>query len=151
MHRLFIPLLIALLPIPALAEQTAILPIKFLDTSGEARDQQDQHQRRLDILAGTLRDELGNAVLIDAASTATCQPQTTDCLLALGRDAGGDRTLFVVAQKTSTLILQLFANLVDTESGTLIRSRNLNFRGDNDDAWRRAGRFLAGQMRDASN
>ena len=93
--------------------------------------------------------EIDDASLIGADVVATCSPETTECLLGLARDSGDDQALFIVAQKTSTLILQLFANLVDTESGDLILSRNLNFRGDNDDAWRRAGRFLARQMREA--
>ena len=74
----------------------------------------------------------------------------TPPVIATTAATGADRALFIVAQKTSTLILQLFVNLVDTRTGELIDSRNLNFRGDNDEAWRRAGVFLAGQIRDAA-
>ncbi len=141
--------LLALLPLTAMADVVAIMPVKMLDTSGEARDQQADHDRRTALIAQAIAAELDGAVTIDAAEVATCQPETTECLLALARDRGADRALFVVAQKTSTLILQLFANLADTSDGRLILNRDLNFRGDNDDAWRRAGQFLGRQMRDA--
>lgn len=133
---------------PALA-QTAILPVKLLDTSGEARDQRADHDRRLALLAQTLQDGLPG-IAIGADQAAACQPETTECLLDLAQAAGADRALFIVAHKTSTLILQLFVTLVDAESGRLILSRNLSFRGDTDDSWLRAGRFLAGQLRDAA-
>ena len=138
--------LIAILPACAAAQQTAILPVKLLDTSHEVRDQQTDHDRRLALLADTIAAEADKTSIIDQDRVASCTPETTECLLALARDDGADRALFIVAQKTSTLILQLFANLVDTGSGELIVSRNLTFRGDTDDSWRRAGRFLARQM-----
>lgn len=143
--------LIATLPSLACSQQVGVLPVKLLDTSREVRDQQEDHRRRLDLLAETIATEMGNASLIGMDRVAGCAPETTDCLLALARDDGDDRALFIVAQKTSTLILRLFANLVDAQSGELVVSRDLNFRGDNDDSWRRAGRFLARQMRDADN
>lgn len=148
MHRMIALCLTLLAPLPALAE-TAILPVKMLDTSGEAQDQRADHDRRMALLAEVLGRELP-AVLIAPDDLAACQPQTTDCLLEATSAAGADRALFIVAQKTSTLILQLFVNLVDTRTGELLDSRNLNFRGDNDEAWRRAGVFLAGQIRNAA-
>lgn len=144
-------LLLALMPLSAPAETVAILPVKLLDTSGEIRDQQRDHARRMTILADAMRAELGDSVMIPPEALAACRPQTSECLLDLAAGAGGDRALFVVAQKTSTLILQLFANLVDLGDNRVILSREMNFRGDNDEAWRRAGRFLGRQMRGAGN
>ncbi|WP_295042686.1 DUF2380 domain-containing protein [uncultured Paracoccus sp.] len=141
--RLVLALLVAVLPLSVAAQPVAILPVKLLDTSHEARDQRADHDRRLALMAQVIGAELGDTVAITAADVASCQPQTTDCLLGLARDKGADQALFVVTQKTSTLILQIFANLVDVRTGAPIRSRTLNFRGDNDDSWRRAARFLA--------
>lgn len=149
MRPALIAALIALLPLSARPDTVAILPVKLLDTSGEVRDQQSEHDRRLALLAKAVQAEMGDARLVAPEALTGCTPQTTACLLQLARDTGADRALFVVAQKTSTLILQLFANLVDLDRGELILNRNLNFRGDNDDSWRRAGRFLGRQMRDA--
>lgn len=150
MRCILIAALTALLPLLAHAGGVAILPVKLLDTSHEPRNQEAEHQRRLTLLAEVLTAELDGAVIIGAGEVQSCQPETTACLLGLARSHGADRALFIVAQKTSTLILQLFANLVDVETGDLVVSRNLNFRGDNDDSWRRAGRFLSRQIRDAS-
>lgn len=141
----------AVLPLSASAEGIAIFPVKLLDTSKETRDQTAEHERRLNILAEILQSELDGAALIGKQAIAGCQPETTECLMLLARETEAERAVFVVVQKTSTLILQIFANLVDVETGELIASRDLNFRGDNDEAWRRAGRFLAEQMRGAGD
>jgi hypothetical protein len=54
-------------------------------------------------------------------------------------------------QKTSTLILQVFARVVDSETTALVASRDLNFRGDTDESWLRMERFLAEQLADATS
>lgn len=130
--------------VPSAADTVAIFPPKLLDTSHEARDQAADHARRLAFLAGELSDELPSAVEISRdRMDAACSPQTTDCLLALAIEEDADKALLIVVQKTSTLIIQIFATLVDTDSGELIASPSLNFRGDTDESWRRAARFLA--------
>lgn len=131
----------------AQAAELAILPVKLLDTSGEVKDQVAAHEARLDLFTEELLQQLGTASRIPAADVAAaCTPETSQCLLSLARGDGAGQALFVVVQKTSTLILQIFANLVDTESGELILSRDLNFRNDTDEAWRRAARFLSRQI-----
>lgn len=135
-----------LLAVPALAEGTAIFPVKLLDSSNEVRDQHQDHDRRQALFAEILAQALPRARLIDDAALDICQPQTAECLLALARDLPADEALFIVVQKTSTLILQVFAHRVDTATGDLLDSHELSFRGDNDEAWRRAARFLADQL-----
>lgn len=149
MRPILIAILMALLAFPAAAQGVSIMPVKLLDTSGEARDQMDDHERRQVLLAEVIAGEIGDATLIGADAVTACPPQSTECLLSLAQQNGDRFALFIVSQKTSTLILQLFANLVDVRTGDLVISRNLNFRGDTDDAWRRAGRFLGRQLRDA--
>lgn len=146
MRQILIAAIIAIIPTISLGEGLAILPVKLLDTSGEFRDQQALHEKRQALLAEAVQDGVEGAVLIDVTAVASCQPETTSCLLRLAGDAGADRAVFMVVQKSSTLILQIFANIVDVETGQLIASRSLGFRGDNDEAWLRAGRFLARQM-----
>ncbi|WP_196216704.1 DUF2380 domain-containing protein [Paracoccus shanxieyensis] len=140
-------LILALLPVPALAEGLAILPVKLLDTSHEAQDQRADHARRLDLLAQTLADELGGALVPQDSIAEACPRQTQDCLMRLLRQRGAEQGLFVVVQKTSTLILQVFASTIDVQAEKLLIHREFNFRGDNDEAWRRAGRFMARQLR----
>lgn len=128
------------------AETVAILPVKLLDTSDEPQDQRAAHEARLDLFGEALAEELGGTIPVPSEAVAACEPQTTECLLDLARARGADRALFVVVQKSSTLILQVFATLVEAGDGELVASPNLNFRGDSDESWRRAGKFLARQL-----
>ncbi|WP_142662254.1 DUF2380 domain-containing protein [Paracoccus laeviglucosivorans] len=142
-----IALILALLPGPVLAEGLAVLPIKLLDTSHEVRDQSGDHARRLGLMAEALARDMGGAPVLPEAVAQACPRETQDCLIGLLRQQGADRGLFVVVQKSSTLILQVFASVVDVRAEKLLTHRELNFRGDNDEAWRRAGRFMARQLR----
>lgn len=138
-----------LLPIPALAEGLFLMPVKLLDTSHEARDQSADHARRLGLMTAVLVQELPARPIGSDQVAARCKDEDPNCLLDLLRDEGADRGLFIVVQKTSTLILQVFANVVDSRDQSLIAHREMNFRGDNDEAWRRAALFLARDLRDA--
>ena len=142
-------LLVMVAASPPAAETLAVFPPKFLDTSHEVRDQSADHMRRLDLLAQVLAEDLAPSLAITGRQVAdACDPETTNCLLALARDGGANRSLFVVVQKTSTLIMQVFTTLVDSTNGDLIASPSLNFRGDTDESWRRAAKFLARDLRD---
>ena len=149
MRGLILAFAFALLPWSVQGGPVKILPVKLLDTSHEAKDQAPDHVRRLDLLADVLAEELPGILLGREAVAQACPRETTDCLMALLRQDGAERGLFIVVQKSSTLILQIFASLVEVESGRLITHEELNFRGDNDESWRRAGQFLARQLRDA--
>lgn len=140
-------LMLVLLAGPAWADGLMILPIKLLDTSHEAQDQAADHAQRLDLMADALAERIpGQRVSQDEVAQA-CPRETTECLMQLLRDKGADRGLFIVVQKSSTLILQAFASVVDMRDDSLIIHKELNFRGDNDESWRRAGQFMARQLR----
>lgn len=143
-------LLLGLSVVPgALAAGPAILPVKMLDTSHEARDQQAEHARRTAMMAEILAEELGGRPVGADAVARACPRETAECLLGVVRAEGAERGLFVVVQKSSTLILNVFADLVDPASGEVVVHRDLNFRGDNDESWRRAARFLARELKAA--
>jgi len=133
----------------------AILPLKLLDTSGEPIDQGPEHARRLAAMARGLAEDLdaggGYRTLLVTAETlrGRCPDKRPDCLLEAAREAGASRVFVGVVHKSSTLILQLFARVADARTGHALLTRDLNFRGDTDEAWRRAGVFLAGQIREA--
>lgn len=147
--RYLLLILCFLLPLPALAEGLYILPVKLLDTSNEARDQSAEHARRLGLMAEVLAKELPAQPIGAERIAASCAGEDPECLLGMLRDEGADRGLFIVVQKTSTLILQVFASVVDSRDQSLIAYREMNFRGDNDEAWRRAAVFLARDLRGA--
>lgn len=145
MPALFLALIL-LLPLPALADGLAILPVKMLDTSHEAQDQRGDHTRRLELMRDVLAQELQGRLIAPDAVAAACPRETAECLMAMLRKQKADQGLFIVVQKSSTLILQAFASLVDVPTGQLILHKELSFRGDNDEAWRRAGQFMATQF-----
>lgn len=134
----------------------AILPLKLLDTSGEPVDQGPAHARRLRIMADDLATDLGatgayRTLPVDQDLLRTrCPDERPECLLAAARAAGASLVFVGVAHKSSTLILQLWARVVDVRTGHTVLTRDLNFRGDTDEAWRRAEDFLAGQIREAA-
>lgn len=146
LRHLFLALIL-FLPAPAWSDGLAILPVKLLDTSHEAHDQRSDHARRLELMAGVLAQEMPGRLIAADAVTGACPRESAECLVGLLQGEGADRGLFIVVQKSSTLILQIFASVVDLKAGKLVVHRELNFRGDNDESWRRAGVFLARQLR----
>lgn len=139
-------LALALVPMPLVAQDLAIPPVKMLDTSREARDQQSDHDRRIALMEGILADELSGALVSRTDIADACPRETTDCLVTALRERGAERGLFIVVQKTSTLILQAFASLVDLEGERLVTHTELSFRGDNDESWQKAAHFLAEKL-----
>jgi hypothetical protein len=156
-HRLVaLTCLAAVLSGAAAAETVVIMPVKLLDTSQEATDQRAAHERRLALVGEELAIDLkeryeATILATPAAIEAACPRETAACLIEVARDMGGDHALFTVVQKSSTLIMQVFAHVVDTETAELVASRDLNFRGDNDEAWMRMEGFLAEQLLDATS
>ncbi|WP_167620063.1 DUF2380 domain-containing protein [Paracoccus ravus] len=140
-------LVVALLPGPVLAAGPIVLPVKMLDTSNEATDQRQDHLRRQAAFAEALAGDLSGSLIAAEEIEAACPRETARCLLDLLAAKPTDRALFVTVQKTSTLILQVFADLVEVKSEKLVAHRELSFRGDNDESWARAARFLGRQLR----
>ena len=138
------------------ATTLAVLPIKLLDTSAEPKDQTDEHRLRLQSMAVELTSDLGSLgryhtvpVLAEDVQR-TCIKETTDCLLSMARSQGAELVFVGVVHKSSTLIMQMWARIVDAQTGGVLFSRELNFRGDNDEAWHRAEAFLIDQIREAA-
>lgn len=130
----------------------AMLPIRLLDTSGEPRDQSAEHAARLTAMAAALSADLGQGgryrvVAVEADTLATACPEPDPaCIVRTARERGAALAFVGVVHKSSTLIMQLFARVVETRSGNTVFARELNFRGDNDEAWARAEAFLVGQI-----
>ncbi len=129
------------------ARAIALMPVKFFDTSKEARDQQADHNRRITLMAEALRTQLaaGNQVqpITAEAVASACNPETVPCLIELAESNTADIATFIVVHKTSTLIMQVFTQVVDLKSQSLLYNRDLSFRGDTDESWTKAAGFLA--------
>ncbi|MCJ2096568.1 DUF3280 domain-containing protein [Methylobacterium sp. J-072] len=130
-----------------------MLPIKLLDTSAEPTDQRAAHTERLTSLGSDLASALGTPDLYRTVRVkaddlhAACPSEAPDCLLGFVRAAGASLAFVGVVHKSSTLIMQMWARIVDARSGQVLFTRELNFRGDTDEAWRRATEFLVAQIR----
>ncbi|MCJ2045256.1 DUF3280 domain-containing protein [Methylobacterium sp. J-078] len=144
-------------PTPARAQPVpgpdlVVLPIRLLDTSGEPQDQSVAHAERLAAMARDLASRLGHTsrlgvVEMSAEALAKACPETdAACILAQARATGARLAFVGVVHKSSTLIMQMFARLVDTASGETRIARELNFRGDNDASWQRMTAFLAREI-----
>jgi len=135
----------------------AVMPVKLLDTSQEVRDQRAEHARRLATVGAALAADMkgtgpwaATVLVAPAAIAAACPRETAACLIAAARAAGADQALFTVVQKSSTLIMQVFAHVVDVHDNALVVSRDLNFRGDTDESWTKMEAFLAHTLADAA-
>lgn len=148
--------------VPPLAEAAepkrptlAILPIKMLDTSAEPIDQSADHARRLKALTDALTADLAASGLYRTIPVSReqlrtrCPDERPECLLDAARESGAELVFIGVVHKSSTLIMQLWARILDTASRKEVFVRDLNFRGDNDEAWRRAEAFLVAQFKDS--
>jgi Protein of unknown function (DUF2380). len=127
------------------------MPVKLLDTSGEAGDQSAVHAARLETVRKILDEALvarGYAVhdISEEALDARCPNPTPACLVAYAGEEGGRYALTVSVQKMSTLILYMAANIVDVPAQKVVYARQMTFRGDNDLAWASAADFLARRL-----
>ena len=98
---------------------------------------------RSDLAAG------GKFRIIDIACNdrpCTTAPGDFDQALEQARKAGAAFVLFGAVQKTSTLILSLPVRVIDPRTGKIVFQRYHSFRGDTDEAWQRAGAFLAREL-----
>jgi len=136
------------------AQPVAIAGFDYTDTSGEIRDQRAEHATRLTVFLHTLQTELAGkesrVLILGCAPACTARDTAPDILLASARDAGATMLVYGGIHKVSTLIQEAVVQMVDVEQDRLVVNRRISFRGDTDDAWRRAAAFAATSLRAAS-
>jgi hypothetical protein len=135
-----------------------VLNLELVDSSGEVADQREDHERRLaavrEILASELAARDVYAVVdprpIQAEIDATRQRQylhaCNGCEIRFARDVDADRVLTGHVRKVSSLIMALWVDIRDADSGRPILRKVLDFRGDTDQAWQRAALYLAREL-----
>jgi hypothetical protein len=137
-----------------------VLNLELVDSSGEVTvtDQREDHERRLAAVRQTLASELAardvydvvDPTPIQAEIDATRQRQylhaCNGCEIRLAREVGARRVLTGHVRKVSSLVMALWIDVRDADSGRPIVRRVLDFRGDNDKAWQRAALYLVGQL-----
>jgi hypothetical protein len=127
----------------------AVAHFNFLDTSGEARDQTARHEKQLRQFETEMRQTLSRDSDIDLVAL----PCRSDrCSLGdpgmeqLEREAKAAKAQFLLAgglHKMSTLVGWAKLVVFDLEKSGRTCQRLLTYRGDTEEAWRRAAKFGA--------
>jgi hypothetical protein len=101
---------------------------------------QDRNLYRIVPLAGaqTLLDKLRN----EQEYMHRCD----DCARQIGRQLDTDYAITGWVQKVSELILNFNIEVHDVRRGRVVLSKSVDMRGNNDESWQRAVRFLVNDM-----
>jgi hypothetical protein len=129
----------------------AVVDFGYSDTSGEPKNQLAEHEARLKSFIEALRADLSNhrhyRVIAVSCTRESCTGD--EVLSALTREAqflGARYILFGGIHKMSTLVQWAKAQIIDVTDNKVVFDRLLTFRGDTDEAWQRAERFLVQQI-----
>lgn len=147
--------ILAVLPVDARSDSAAAEPIPvavaefdYLDTSGEPEDQQAKHAAQLQAFTEAIRADLERSgkyrivPLVCEPAPCAVSKQSPEQLIAAARRAGAKLLVFGGIHKMSTLVQFAKVEILDLEADRLIFDRMLTFRGDSDDAWEHAERFV---------
>jgi curli biogenesis system outer membrane secretion channel CsgG len=130
---------------------TAILDFDYVDSSGESKDQTTEHARRLREFTDALGRDLAASgkfrIVPMTCGARPCSPRDAMAdLQSAARAAGVRLVVFGGVHKMSTLVQWAKIKIADMERDRIVLDRLLTFRGDNDDAWRRAESFVAADI-----
>ena len=136
------------------AVAVAVADFDYSDTSGEIADQADAHRARVAAFGQMLRDSLVadgkvRVVRLDCpvhACTAASMP--ADDFTAQARRAGARLVVYGGIRKMSTLVQWGEVQLVDLDRNELLLRRTVTFRGDTDEAFRRAAVFVGETLKE---
>ncbi|WGF88381.1 DUF2380 domain-containing protein [Marinivivus vitaminiproducens] len=135
-------------------ERLAVADFDFIDSSNEPVDRSVVHAARIATFSRSLRDHLAGqgrfVVLRPACGQERCSAgaMPDGDLVRWARDHDARFLAFGGVQKASTLVQWARAEVVDLRTGRVVFQRLLSFRGDTDEAWRHAERFLARALAD---
>ena len=135
-------------PIPV-----AVIDFDYTDTSGEPRDQTAEHAARLAAFVKALRSDLAATGRFRPVEIACASPPCTaantpaPALIKAAKAAGARLLVYGGVEKMSTLIQWGKLQIVDLQADRLVDDKMLSFRGDSDDAWRRAEVFVVEEIK----
>jgi hypothetical protein len=133
----------------------AVADFDYVDTSGEVKDQSAEHRSRVAQFAELVRENLGAQgdyrVLPLDCPEHPCTPVSMhpDDFIAAARRSGARLVVYGGIRKMSTLVQWGDVELLDLDNEKLLLKRTVSFRGDNDEAYRRAAAFVGDTIRDA--
>jgi uncharacterized protein DUF2380 len=130
----------------------AVINFGYSDTSGEPGDQHKEHEAQLAAFMNGLRSDLGRPgkfrVVTPTCRPQPCSPSSTPLpiLLVAAQEAGADFVLIGGVHKMSTLVQWAQVKAIDVKTGRLALDKLFTFRGDTDEAWRRAEAFISDEL-----
>lgn len=135
------------------APRLAVAVFEYLDTSGEVRDQSAEHQARLRKFRSSLEAHLEAGGTVEVVSLPHCAEEacstvgaTPERLMADAREAGAELLVQGAVHKVSTLIQEMQVTVLDVGEQRVVLQRAISFRGETDQAYERAARFVAGTI-----
>ncbi|MBV8700041.1 DUF2380 domain-containing protein [Bradyrhizobium sp.] len=133
----------------------AVADFDYTDTSGEVNDQAAAHRARVAQFADLVRENLSARgdyqVLPLDCPEHPCTPinMRPDDFIAAARRSGARFVVYGGIRKMSTLVQWGDFELLDLQGEKLLLQRTVSFRGDNDEAFRRAAAFVGDTLREA--
>lgn len=117
----------------------------YVDTSGETHD---AHQTKLEAFMAALRGDFAADDHYRLASSSCARQCADEERLSAASKAGTNILVAGGIQKTSTLVQWARVRVIDVGTRHILFERLYTFRGDNDEAWRRAEAFMSQDIRE---
>ena len=135
------------------ATAVSVDDFNYVDTSNEPTDQTAVHQKQLRAFMTALRNDVTadrRFELVPSSCAPNCPtegPALVDRLRAASQ-AGTQILIIGIVHKLSTLVQVVRIAAIDTTAQRVVFRKYFQFRGDNDEAWQRAERFVSEEVRD---
>jgi Protein of unknown function (DUF2380) len=125
----------------------------YIDTSNESADQTAVHEMRLRAFMTALRDDVTADRRFEIVPSSCAPNCPTDGAalrdrLRAASQAGTQILIIGIVHKLSTLVQVVRIAAIDTTAQRVVFRKYFQFRGDNDEAWQRAERFVSEEVRD---
>jgi hypothetical protein len=130
----------------------AVFDFEMIDSSleGQMRGKRADERERLMRTGDQVRkelDESGKFRIVDIAPVNAAAHQANlqacgGCDVKLARELGADLEITGMVQKVSNLILNINVYLRDVHTGKLVAAASVDMRGNTDESWSRATRYL---------
>lgn len=129
----------------------AVFDLVYVDTSGEPRDQTQEHAARIRRFSDALRSDLARSgkfrIVTPQCGADPCAAGGEPAeLVAQARAAGAKLVVIGGIHKQSTLIQWVKVQAVEVRNERVVLDKLLTFRGDTDEAWQRAEAFAAREV-----
>lgn len=127
-----------------------------IDTAGESDERTAAHAARVHAFAEMIRDSLAADEKFEivqlTCSASPCSPRKmpAEKFVQSARDSGARLVVYGAIQKMSTLVQIGLVQAVDLKADKVILNQQITFRGDNDEAFRRAALFVTDYLKKAS-